>query len=79
MKKLCLILCIAALLIWWEAPAAAAALIIASAVIVLKNYDGSVLYKVIIGMEFAGFMLAVWNWDLDVGLCLVEKFTGLVK
>lgn len=75
-KKLSLVLCIVSLLIWWEIPAVTLILAIINGILIYKKYDGSVLCKVNIGLCILCLLLAIWNWDLHIGMQLLEWYNG---
>ena len=67
---------IIALLIWWEIPIAVIILSLINGFIICKNYDRSVFFKVNIVLSLMVIGLAGLNWDLHVGLRLLEWYNG---
>lgn len=75
-KAISLTINIIALLIWWEIPIAVIILSLINGFIICKNYDGSVFFKVNIALSLVVIGLAGLNWDLHVGLRLLEWYNG---
>ena len=75
-KKLSLVLCIVSLLIWWQIPIAVVFLTEVNGIMIYKKYDEGILCKVNIGLSVLGLLLAIWNWDLHIGMQFLEWYYG---
>ena len=76
MKVISLIINIISLLIWWEIPIAVIIISLINGLIICINYDRSIFFKVNTALSFMSISLAVMNWDLHIGLRLLEWFNG---
>ena len=74
MKVISFILSIISLLIWWEAPLLTVGIVAINAILLLKSYDKSLMCNATIGMCVIAAWLSIWNWDLHIGLKLVEMY-----
>lgn len=72
MRVVSLILSIISLLVWWEIPMAVIILSAANGFIICKGYDSSSFFKINIALCVLGVCLAVWNYDLRIGLKMLE-------
>ncbi|MBO4898294.1 MAG: hypothetical protein J5590_08365 [Clostridia bacterium] len=77
MRILSIVLGIISLLIWWEAPLLTIGITVINAVLLFKCYDKSRILKAVIGMGIVSLCLAVWNYDLHVGIALIEMYQSL--
>lgn len=75
-KAISLTINIISLLIWWEIPIAVIILFLINGFIICKNYDRSVFFKVNIVLSLMVIGLAGLNWDLHIGLRLLEWYNG---
>lgn len=75
-KIISLVISIISLLIWWEFPIAVIILAAINGVIICKNYDGGIFFRVNIALSLIGVCLACLNWDLHIGLKLLDRYNG---
>lgn len=75
-KVISLVISIISLLIWWEFPIAVIILAAINVVIICKNYDGGIFFRVNIALYLIGVCLACLNWDLHIGLKLLDRYNG---
>lgn len=75
-KVISLIISITSLLIWWEIPIAVIILSVINGFIICKNYDGSIFFKINIALSLMGAGIACLNWDLHIGLRLLDWYNG---
>ena len=75
-KVISLIISITSLLIWWEIPIAVIILSVINGFIICKNYDESIFDRVNIVLSLICAGLAGLNWNLHIGLRLLEWYNG---
>lgn len=75
-KVVSLIISILSFFIWREIPMAVIILSAVNVFIIYKNYDGSRFFKINIALFLMCICLAGLNWDLHIGLRLLEWYNG---
>ena len=75
-KVISLMISIISLLIWWEFPIMVIILSIINGFIICENYDKSVFFRINMFLSLIGVGLAGLNWDLHIGLRLLEWYNG---
>lgn len=75
-KIISLLLSLISILIWWEIPIVVIILSAVNGFIICKNYDGSIFFKINIALSLMCIGLAGLNWDLHIGLRLLEWYNG---
>lgn len=75
-KAISLTINIISLLIWCEIPIAVIILSVVNGFIICKNYDGSIFFKINIALSLMCIGLAGLNWNLYIGLRLLEWYNG---
>ena len=71
-KTISLALVLIGLLLWWEIPILCMACVLMNILLLIKHYDKSIFYKIIIGMSFGVVVLCIWNCDLHVGITILD-------
>jgi len=76
-KMISLVLVLAGLLLWWEIPMLCITCVIFNVFLMIKNYEKGMFYNLIIVMSFIVLILCIWNWDLHVGIYILEHLECL--
>ena len=77
MKALAFILSFISLLLWWEAPYSIACIMGINGILLFKTYDKSFIWILTTVFSLIALGLSIWNWDLHVGLKIVEMYKGV--
>ena len=77
MKALAFILSFISLLLWWEAPYSIACIMGINGILLFKTYDKSFIWILTAVFSLIALSLSIWNWDLHVGLKIVEMYKGV--
>lgn len=73
MKTLTTVLTTIGILLWWEIPHFCILFALTNIAIALYKREWTLYYKVMIGMSCLITMLCIMNWDLDIGMNIVER------
>ena len=77
MKALAFILSLISLLAWWELPYSIACLMGINGILLFKTYDKSFIWILTAVFSLIALGLSIWNWDLHVGMKIVEMYKGV--
>lgn len=66
-----------AIFMWWEIPMLCITCVIFNVFLMIKNYEKGMFYNLIIVMSFIVLILCIWNWDLHVGIYILEHLECL--
>ena len=77
MKALAFILSLISLLVWWEMPYSIACVMGINCILLFKTYDKSFIWILTTVFSLIALGLSIWNWDLHVGLKIVEMYKGV--
>lgn len=72
MKNLTVVLTTVSILFWWEIPALCLIFSLINIFIAFVMRQWSVHYKVITMLSLMVIVLCVWNWDLHVGMRIID-------
>lgn len=76
MKIFTFILGIISLFTCWEAPYCVACFMVLNAVILILKCDKSVICKLTAVFSIIALGLSIWNWDLNIGVKMLEMYYG---
>lgn len=77
MKALSFVLALISIFLWWEMPHSVACVMAINGIILFKTYDKSFLWIITAVFSLIALGLSIWNWDLHVGLEIVEMYKGV--
>ena len=77
MKALAFILSLISLLLWWEMPYSIACLMGINGILLFKTYDKGFIWILTAVFSLIALGLSIWNWDLHVGMKIVEMYKGV--
>lgn len=76
-KMISLVSALIGMLLWWEIPALCIICVIFNVFLIIKHYEKGMFYNLIIVMSFIVLILCIWNWDLHVGISVLEHLECL--
>ena len=74
MKTLTTIFTTIAVLTWWHVPIDAMIFSLINIIILLLKKPSETHYKVILVISLIAIGLSLWNWDLHIGMGIIEKY-----
>ena len=74
MKTLTTIFTTIAVLTWWHVPIDAMIFYLINIIILLLKRTSETHYKVILVISLIAIGLSLWNWDLHIGMGIIEKY-----
>ena len=74
MKTLTTIFTTIAVLTWWHVPIDAMIFSLINIIILLLKRTSETHYKVILVISLIAIGLSLWNWDLHIGMGIIEKY-----
>lgn len=77
MKTLSTIFTTTAVLTWWHIPIVAVIFSLLNIIILLTKRDFKTHYKVVIIITAVVICLSIWNWDMHIGMSIIEKYIEL--
>ena len=79
MKTLTTIFTTIAVLTWWHVPIDAMIFSLINIIILLLKRTSETHYKVILVISLIAIGLSLWNWDLHIGMDIIEKYMEIRK
>ena len=79
MKTLTTIFTTIAVLTWWHVPIDAMIFSLINIIILLLKRSSETHYKVVLVISLIAIGLSIWNWDLHIGMGIIEKYMELRK
>lgn len=64
-------------LTWWHVPIDAVIFSLINIIILLLKRDSGTHYKVVLVISLMVIGLSLWNWDLHIGIGIIEKYMSL--
>ena len=77
MKILSVLLTLFSGLLWWEIPVFCLLFSIVCIAIVIYKKEWTFWYKIVTVISVIVILLCIWNWDLHVGISILEYFDKL--
>lgn len=77
MKTLTTIFTTISVLTWWHVPIDAMIFSLINIVILLLKRSFETHYKVVLVISLIAIGLSLWNWDLHIGMDIIEKYMEL--
>ena len=74
MKTLTTIFTTIAVLTWWHVQIDAMIFYLINIIILLLKRTSETHYKVILVISLIAIGLSLWNWDLHIGMGIIEKY-----
>ncbi len=74
MKILITVFTVISMLLWWEIPLLCFILSATNILIPLIKGEWTLYYKIMAGISVIAIVLCGWNWDLNVGMRIIEWF-----
>ena len=72
MKIILLLLTIFATTLWWEIPSLCLILSLFAICLMIFKKVGGIFFKIILIISIITIALSIWNWDLHVGMNVLE-------
>lgn len=66
-------------LTWWHVPIVATMFSLINIIILLLKRSFETHYKVILAISIMVIGLSFWNWDLHIGMDIIEKYMEIRK
>lgn len=79
MKTLTTIFTTISVLTWWHVPIDAVIFSLINIIILLLKRSSETHYKVVLVISLIAIGLSIWNWDLHIGMGIIEKYMELRK
>ena len=77
MKTLTTIFTTISVLTWWHVPIIAMMFSLINIIILLLKRSSETHYKVVLIISLIVIGLSLWNWDLHIGIGIIEKYMSL--
>ena len=74
MKTLTTIFATISVLTWWHVPIIAMMFSLINIIILLLKRSSETHYKVVLIISLIVIGLSLWNWDLHIGMGIIEKY-----
>jgi len=74
MKTLTTIFTTISVLTWWHVPIIAMMFSLINIIILLLKRSSETHYKVVLIISLIVIGLSLWNWDLHIGMGIIEKY-----
>ena len=74
MKTLTTIFTTISVLTWWHVPIIAMMFSLINIIILLLKRSSETHYKVVLIISLIVIGLTLWNWDLHIGMGIIEKY-----
>lgn len=74
MKTLTTIFTTISVLTWWHVPIVAMLFSLINIIILLLKRSSETQYKVVLVISLMTIVLSLWNWDLHIGMGIIEKY-----
>jgi len=79
MKTLTTIFTTISVLTWWHVPILAMMFSLINIISLLLKRSSETHYKVVLVISLIAIGLSIWNWDLHIGMGIIEKYMELRK
>lgn len=79
MKTLTTIFTTVSVLTWWHIPIDAVIFSLINIIIILLKRLNETHYKIVLVISLIAIGLSAWNWDLHVGMSIIEKYMEMRK
>ena len=79
MKTLTTIFTTVSVLTWWHVPIDAVIFSLINIIIILLKRLNEIHYKIVLVISLIAIGLSAWNWDLHIGMSIIEKYMELRK
>ncbi len=79
MKTLTTIFTTISVLTWWHIPVVAMIFSLINTLILIWIKFSETHYKVVFAITVLIVCLSVWNWDLHIGVDMIEKYMEIIK
>ena len=76
-KTLTTIFSTISVLTWWHVPIDAVIFSLINIIILLLKRSQEIHYKVVLVISLIAIGLSLWNWDLHIGMGIIEKYMSL--
>lgn len=77
MKTLTTIFTTISVLTWWHVPIIAMMFSLINIIILLLKRSSETHYKVVLIISLIVIGLSLWNWDLHIGIGIIEKYMDI--
>ena len=77
MKTLTIIFTTISVLTWWHVPIIAMMFSLINIIILLLKRSFETHYKVVLIISLIVIGLSLWNWDLHIGMGIIEKYMDI--